>query len=351
MKKSNHLILKKQYSIIFIAIGLFICLIAILFTFITTKPQSNSKSKILVTFTDLNYWSNCFYIDSDNNCKLLYKQPKSDFDTFSLSDKYHCLYYNKRNLNNKIGIFKFDMITKTEILVTDNIINSDFMCCDDSIDQLFARVVQNNHRNFQILCLNYKYNSYKILNSEDYDESIRAFSYDQVSKHLLIATYSTKEQYDKINMANQEHKPSINLNINLAIYDLDGNKLKTVCTTDKQVESISIDHKCKAALISVGTNGNINAQRSVYMLDINSGELKDILPASDIYNNFSYAQFSNDNNGIYLLANKINSDKIADNSGRIFKKKFLIFYNLKTKKYSEILEKSDGIINYFSIIS
>lgn len=328
-----------------------------LFRFITANNSVasanilTSKYNIAVTFTDLKYDSNYYLIDlSNKKSSLLYKQPKSDFDVFTLSARTNSIFYNKFDSNLNMQLFEFDLSSKREVQITRNLIIVDFMYCDDSISQMYLRVVQKDHRNFQIAVYNIKSNKLNIWNTKDEDTSVKAFDYDPVSKRVIEATYSLNEQYEKTDKANRNHEPMESLNYNISLCNKDGNKLKNICTTNKDVATISLERNGNNALVDLGNNGSSNISRSVDSLDINDGSIKPYLPESDLYENFQYAQFSPDNKSVYLLANRKGSAIITDRTGTKIEPKYLVHFDCATQKYSLVWEKSDGIMNYFSIL-
>lgn len=309
-----------------------------------------SKAAIALMFTDMNYNSNYYLFDTKNSsASLLYRQPKNDFDTFTYSSKQRLMFYSKYDSARCTQIYKYHLSTRKTDQITNNLAIADFMFYDNQTGNLFSRVVQKKHRNFQILKYNVKASGYKIWGKTNQDESVKCFDYDPNSRHLLAVIYSVTEQYKKLDKANRNHTPFENPTYSIWLCNAAGEKIRRICTTTEDVESVSLGNEDHAALINIGANGDVRADQSVCIINMQTGKMKGYLPKSGEYENFQYAQYAPNSNDIFLLANKKDSPVIKDQGESVYPK-YLLRYNPITKKYALIFIKYDGIINYFSVL-
>ncbi len=303
--------MKKRKYLLFISI-----FIVILITLIFARYKITSNADLLIISSPdnktINYYEYNFF---GKTYKKIYSIDKTCYPTATLSKDNRILYFTKSDKNKLVQLFQRNLGTNEEKQLTsqdgNNIINVDFLKINYNDNLIYLRVVQENHRNFNLAIYNIKSNEVKILDNNETDLSNQFFDFTNYSNSILTLQNSEQEKYNLMAEANKSKKIGDSPNNNIVLKDEDGKDEKVYDSLKSNIVDVSISPDKQSAIILIGEVVNPSERKfkkEILLKDLNiNNEPKSILDTGESFQDIEKICFSKDGKGFYFVANELNN--------------------------------------------
>ncbi|SJT58392.1 translocation protein TolB [Clostridioides difficile] len=310
--------------------------ILIIFIFNGCTPKFNTDL-LIISSPDNKVINYSKYNSNKKIQEKIYSTNKTCYPTAVLSYDANTLYFTKSDKYGLAQLFERNLNTKKEKQLTfqkDNkIINVDFLKINYSKNIIYLRIVQENHRNFNLAIYNINSNELKILDENEYDLSDQFFDFNNISKSILIFQNSIKEEFNLMDKANKTKNFNISPNYDILLKDESGEKQNTYGSIENNIVDVSISPDNKSALILTGQIVDLSKhefKKSILLKDLNNIDKNEIILNNlESYNDITKICFSKDGKGFYFIATE-SKDKSQNYN--------LYYYNLKNQESSQILK-------------
>ncbi|MED2985173.1 hypothetical protein P4311_27915 [Bacillus thuringiensis] len=342
-----------------------ICLLSI--TFQKTFAKESRGANLFITFTDVkdpnprkDYVNYYLYNSVNNKEDHLLRQLSFIYPTGIVSNDKKNLYIN--GLNNGSGktyvqLYHRSLLPQANsrnVLLTSNsnIHNVDHMRINNAEAKIYMRVLQPNYSNCKLATYDLKTKKTEIWNKENKDNEVHNFDYSPVSNQLITLEFSSSEEMFSIERANREQELLKPLTYHVILYDSLGNKIREVTTIKKHILDISFSPDAKSVLLSTSNPqyDEKDPEHIVYVLNLETGETKELFRDTEKYKKIKQAQYSPDGKKIYFLTVEKNAPTLGDQEGRRVRPRILAAYDVDTGKISEVWKKEKGTINNFLVL-
>lgn len=268
------------------------------------------------------------------------------------------LYYPKRDSSGKyVQLFKYNLVSKEEIQLTnkerDSIILVEFLHIDNLASKIFMRILRSNHQNSELASYNLKTEEIKLFGDLDEDAEVSNFDICKGKGLVVVAIYSKAEDLNNMEKANKSQQTLKPPQYNFTIYDEDGNKVKDCKPIKDFVSDISLSPDGSLLLISISTewlNDNHGEKNIICTQNLETGEIKQILKSSDQFQEIENARFSADGKGFFYLATKPNAKSFVDDGNYMKVPNTIFYYDLQTNQSNEIWSADNKTITNYVVL-
>lgn len=244
--------------------------------------------------------------------KKIYTINKTCYPTAALSDDSEILYFTKSDENRFPQLFEKNLITNEEKQLTskeDNkLINVDFLKFNYNKDLIYLRIVQENHRNFNLAIYNIKSNNLEILDEDEKDLSSQFFDFTNHSNSLLVFQNSVKEESKLIAAANKSKSLNFSSNNDIVLKDENGKDEKVCDSITNNIVDISVSPNKQSTVILSGEIVNASEhkfKKQILLKNLNNNnKTESILSTMESYEDISKLCFSKDGEGFYFVASE-----------------------------------------------
>lgn len=331
---------------IFLTKAFFISVIliySVLFLFCTidlTKCFNNKNSNPYMTimYTDKNNITQ--YVMYDLNTQkenIVYSYKNTGFPDGVIAENKKQLYYSLKTSDLYSHLFKVDFANKEKLGKQIMIPNINIDKFSISKNKIIMRIVQSEHKNFQIATYDLVNEKVNIWNTEETDLSILDFDYNKYT-HKVYAIERSMNEFLKTNL------PEIP-NHKIIEFDENGNRLNEVFKINVFIDSISVSKDGSLALVSGSTD---TPTPYIYMIDLKNSKVKTMLKSENGYI-VKHPIFAPDEKGFYFLAITPESKTFITNLGESAQTRGIYYFNFSSQKITKIFMKDDGIVRNFNI--
>lgn len=333
----------KFFNAILLSLG--ILLSVPLYGFIKLAPSP--KVSISIMYTNKDYITSYGIYDlNTNTLKKLYSRKNIDYSDFAFDQKNNILYYSD-STNGKYDIFKVNLSynNPTPVKLLDSNYNGDIFNLVNN--KIIFRTFGTQHQYFNLGVYNLKDSTVNLWYREDPDATIYNFFCDEKTNRIYTIERSLSELQVK-------HYPNIPTD-KIVQYTMDGTKEKTLYSTNKSINSISVDTDGKKLLFDAASFDGNEMTNKIYFVDLKTGtesvmiQLNDKIEG-DTISSMKYPQFSSDKSGFYFLASTPKSTIIEEVEGTTpVTSRAIYFYQFSNKKINKVFEITDAVINSYKL--
>ncbi|WP_315073415.1 hypothetical protein [uncultured Clostridium sp.] len=318
--------------------------ISILYIFNRYETKFNADLLIISSPDNkvINYYE---YDITKKTRKKIYTINKTCYPTAALSDDSEILYFTKSDENGFPQLFEKNLSTNEEKQLTskeDNkIINVDFLKFNYNKDLIYLRIVQENHRNFNLAIYNIKSNNLEILDEDEKDLSSQFFDFTNHSNSLLVFQNSVQEESKLIAAANKSKTLNFSSNNDIVLKDENGKDEKVCDSITNNIVDISVSPDKQSTVILSGEIVNASEhkfKKQILLKHLNNNKAESILSTMESYEDISKLCFSKDGEGFYFVASEPS------------KQYSLYYYDLKNKTTLPVLNvDNENILDCIAI--
>ncbi|OEI73098.1 hypothetical protein BG616_02280 [Bacillus subtilis] len=341
---------QKMWVILFV-VGL--VSILILFSNVYNGHTKHITSKIsepdlLVSFTNAHLITSYYFNDD-----ILHQEKMTEYPSMTLNKDRSTLYYTKRDKQNKLNIVRFELKTGRKEIVTKSFDYADELQLSSDGTTIYMRVNLPNHRNFHLASLNLITKKTAIIfpDKSNEDQNVAFFQYNSRENNQIVLHYSLTEDMKNVKKANLTGDP---LKPPKTFFSIIGSKqTKQIGSLTKPIQDVAIAPKGNKVLFTSGSESD-NEFRTVYELDLGTNKYKPLFKENGEFKllSQSFPQYSSDGKEVYFLGIDSKAKSYTDEStGREIKERTIFSYTIQSKEFAKSWEKSDGVINNFTVLN
>ncbi|MCY7771795.1 hypothetical protein [Bacillus haynesii] len=307
------------------------------------EPAKSGGSDLLVSITDQKLMT--AYYENQNK---LYEEKMTDYPAMALDRKKRILYYTNTDNSNVKHLIRLDLQSgkKTTLYSGDEYVDGLGLSADGS--KLFMRYNLAEERNFHLASFDLKQKAFHVIypSLKNKDESVSYYQYNKANNQFAMLHYSLKEDYQKTDEANSKGVPPEPTNMNISLADeKDQEKVRTIA---KFINDVAISPDGKTIVFTESADD----QKAIYAMDAETKKYKAIISDQRAFSLVDSAQpqFSKDGKKLYFLAEAKDAKLLEDETGSEARVRTIYSYDMDTKKVSKAWEKTNGIINTFTVI-
>lgn len=332
----------------FLIIIVFICIAFKFFSNDTSVSESISESNFYINIFNPKSLTNTFYQydPRKNKSKTLLSKNMEDYTSFAYSEDNNKLYFADGTTDNTIQLFENDLNTNQTKQLTIEFSSVDYIQIDKEQKILFLRVLlRDEYKNFHIATYNLQTHKLEIWGEENKDRSILDFNYNPNNNKLIVVSYSEKEDTEKLEKANNNHKlqpPKYSLDI----YNIQGQKMKHIDTIEKFISGASLAPDNSSVIVSYDEDINSSISHVVEM-DIESNNMKPLLDSNGSYSKIRSVKFDEKKEGFYFLSSFIDEKKDYSVM-EVPKESMLSYYDLRKNEIRNVWKAEESVIVNYS---
>ncbi|MCY8917779.1 hypothetical protein MOE20_02485 [Bacillus atrophaeus] len=327
--------------------------ILILFSNVYNSNTSHVTSKIsepglLISFTNAHLITSYYFNDN-----ILHQEKMTEYPAMTLNKDRSTLYYTKRDEQKKLNIVRFELKSSRAEIVTKSIDYADELQLSSDETTLYMRVNQPNHRNFHLASLHLSTKKTAIIfpDKSNQDQNVAFFKYNSHKDNHIVLHYSLAEDMKNVEKANVTGNP---LKPPKTIFSIiDSKQTKHTGSLTKPIQDVAIAPKGDKVIFTSDSESDDEA-RAVFELDLESNKYKPLFKEDGKFKwlSQSFPQYSPDGKEVYFLGIDSKAKSYTDEStGREIKERTIYSYTRQSKEFAKRWEKSNGVINNFSVLN